>query len=188
MAMKLQLTPKAGEICAHIFENQRAGVSRNLFWILNVELDPIEWDEEEWDCSLAVEWIVWPIQHWRDLDGADLSEVNPEGIECSVYAFGQHHSAQLMRLSLHASSEPTSYLLGASGMAEIDLDGDLIETPFSFSCEVRFTGVVVVPDNIFPKPTSSEELTEVVSTFLSLDGLAKPENQGFRFLFAPQKH
>src|SRR6266478_5239232 len=93
-----ELRPAGGELYAHVFENPSVGVSRNLFWNLRVEFAPVELDGEERDCSLACEWLVWPIRRWTDLSGLGIADVlHPEQVETSFY-LAEHSPARLHEL------------------------------------------------------------------------------------------
>jgi hypothetical protein len=47
----LSLRPVGGKIYAHVFENTRTGVPRNLFWGLYVAFEAVRIDGDDWDCS-----------------------------------------------------------------------------------------------------------------------------------------
>jgi len=54
------------------------------------------------------------------------------------------------------------------------------------STELQFTGLIVVPGNLDPKPTDEAAVISTVSQFLDLSGYDPPLNQGFRYLFRPK--
>lgn len=89
----VSLRPTGGEIYAHLFENSRTGVARNLFWNLRIDCEPVHLEGEEWDCSVAVEWLRWTVPNWRSLDAKGLRDVSaPEMVEASVYLVAEHHT------------------------------------------------------------------------------------------------
>ena len=53
------------------------------------------------------------------------------------------------------------------------------------TADVTYTGLIVVPGNLDPKPTGLEEVTRVAAEFAELNGYETPEQQGFRYLLRP---
>ena len=54
------------------------------------------------------------------------------------------------------------------------------------STELQFTGLIVVPGNLDPKPTDEVAVISTASQFLDLSGYDPPLKQGFRYLFRPK--
>jgi len=81
-----KLKANGGEIYAHIFENSMVGLQRNLFWTITLEFEPINYEDEDWECSMTCEWVPWRIRDWRDLHNLEL-KVGPDDrlIESSFY-------------------------------------------------------------------------------------------------------
>jgi hypothetical protein len=74
-----------------------------------------------------------------------------------------------------------------------DLQGydelDAQNIPLTLCGEVDLDGVVVVPDNFFPKPSDASDVIRLVEPLLSLFNLAEPEWDRFRYVLRaePQK-
>lgn len=182
---RLSLTLKSGEIYAHVHENALTGLARNLFWNLRIDCEPVSWGGEDWNCSLAIEWLTLPLRRWKELDGMDLGQVLvPDMLETSVYFLDQHHLTTVSYLQLRASS-PGHFDVVLSGQAELEEDGHLLKLEFSGTCTVQFDGVIVVPSNLEPKPVTSDEADAVVAAFIELDGLQAPRTEGWRYVLEP---
>ena len=50
---------------------------------------------------------------------------------------------------------------------------------------VPYTGVIVVPDNLFPKPATPAEVTGIVSSCLDTSLYVAPERAGHAFRLRP---
>ena len=183
--MPLGLQPKTGEIYGHVFENPRMGFARRLFWNLNVEFEPIQRDGEEWDCSLGIEWLTLPVRTWRDLDGMDLGQVVlPEMLECSLYLYDTHNPAVLRQLQL-SEVRPAEFEARFSAIAEVYDEIGTRSVEISGKCEVSFSGIIVVADNLTPKPSAPNDAAMAVADFLALDDLDVPLSEQWRFVLRP---
>jgi len=65
------------------------------------------------------------------------------------------------------------------------IDGKTINRSFSFECDLSFEGIVVVPDNLYPKPVGPSEVTAVLAPFISIEGLREPSWERFRYILDP---
>lgn len=185
MLQRNRIVGRHGTIYGHIFENAQASLSRNLFWSIDVTLAPIEVDDEIWDCSLACEWLVWPIKRVHDLDGMTLDHVvRRDLIECSIYVAAEHQWPAISGLTLKKKRWDV-YELNLLGEADLVIDEKVMASSFDFRCELTLQGVVVVPTNLSPEPASHAEVKEALRSFITLDGLAEPYTEGFRHVFAP---
>ena len=181
----LVLKPKAGSLYAHVFENPRTGVARDLYWNVHVDFEPVQFDGEEWDCSFAVEWLTWPNRRWRDLDGLGLRQVRrTEFVECSLYLLAEHNPAALRHLELRENGH-AAFDLDFSAIADVDDGSGLRRFEVSGKCEVEFSGVIVVTDNLQPKPASPDDARAAVAEFLALDDLAEPRSEQWRYVLEP---
>lgn len=181
----MKFTPYDGKIYAHLFENPRTGLTRNLFWNINLDLAPIELNGEEWESSFACEWLVWPIRQINDLDGMSLKQVvQPKLIESSIYLAGRHHPVTVTVLQIRRQAA-CGYRLDVVGAADLMIDGKTINRSFSFECDLSFEGIVVVPDNLYPKPVGPSEVTAVLAPFISIEGLREPSWERFRYILDP---
>ena len=53
---------------------------------------------------------------------------------------------------------------------------------------VPYTGVIVVPENLFPNPNTPAEVTSVVSRYLDTSLYAAPEREGHAFRMQALPH
>lgn len=181
----LGLIPTTGEIYGHVFENPKVGVPRDLYWNARIEFEPVQLDGEDWDCSLAVEWLTWPVRRWRELDGMGLDQVRlrnfPEG---SFYLFSEHHPAIFRRFMLR-QKRPAVFEADFSAIADVN-DGSgkrLFEV--LGKCELEFAGIIVVTENLASKPSTPADTRKAVSEFLALDDLDDPLSEQWRYVLRP---
>jgi len=179
------LQPAGGEIYAHVFENPRAGIPRNLVWNISVEFEPVPLEGQDWECSFAVEWLTWPIRKWRDLAGLGIEDVlSPQTVEPSLYLMAEHHPATLNDLQF-LGLQGRMFEAEILASAEIRADNKRLTVPVSCVCSLRFGGVVVVRDNSEPKPVTVEQAGEAVSQFIELEGLRPPRLEEWRYVLEP---
>lgn len=181
----LGVQPRAGEIYAHLYENAATGLRRNLYWNAEIEFEPFHRDGEEWDCSLAVEWLTWPIQSWRGLDGIGISKVSElDLIECSLYLFEEHHQATLRNFEL-TETGPAMFEADVSAVAQVHDGVGVRHFEVSVRCNIAFSSIVVVSSNLQSKLTSPLEAQAAVAKFISLEQLAPPRSEGWRYVLEP---
>lgn len=176
-----------GSVYAHLHEHPGTGLARNLYWSVTLPCLPIEFDEEEWRCSVTCEWIVWPVRDWRSLHGVSLSTAqNPTQIECSLY-FGEHHPVHVEKLELRRTSVDSRFMVNIAGTFSLagygDLDGKGIR--FSLHSEVELEGLVVVPGSLFPKPQTEAEVLEALRPYIELENFGLPVFDRFRYVLPP---
>jgi hypothetical protein len=161
------------------------GIKRDLYWNARVDFQPVILDHEEWECSLAFEWLTWPVRRWRDLDGMGLRELrHPQLVECSLYLFAQHHPASLRHLNLRENGS-ASFEIDFSAIAEIDDESGRRLFNISGQCDLGFKGIIVVPSNLHPKPSSALEARSTIAEFLDLDDLKEPRSEEWRYVIEP---
>jgi hypothetical protein len=177
-----RLIATGGEVWAHVHENSATGLARNLFWNVRADLEPITLGDEEYEPSLACEWMVWPALKMSDLHGMGLGTVHyPDLVEATIYLGGVHHWLELKALSISRSPD-SKYRLGAKLSVDIDVDGERVRESASLSCDLHFDGIIVVPESLFPKPATADAAASVVADFFSLEGLGPPEFEKFRYV------
>ncbi len=81
-----RLVAKDGSIRAMVFENEFAGVERNMFWSVEINFEPVLYDGEEVQPSMSAHWIVLPVRDWRKLQGVTING-DRDTIEASFYVF-----------------------------------------------------------------------------------------------------
>ena len=178
----MKFVARGGSIYAHLFENPRIGLARNLFWNINVELEPVEWHGKRWDCSFGCDWLVWPIRRLSELDGMSLGRVlQPDFVESTIYFVAEHHWVTVAELEIHHITG-ARYEFDAKGQADLEIDGLAVGGPFHYQCELGFDGVVVAPDNLTPSPASPTDVVDALAPYFELEGLQVPRRDGFRYV------
>ena len=173
------LIPKGGEIYCHIFENEAVELARNLFWSITVEFHPVRYGGEQFDCSLACEWIPWPIRTWQELEGRRLDVgYGDEGVEASFYMC-EHHVADRIKLDVNRRSGTqfrvsVEALIDFAGYYGDDQDPAM---PVRAEADLPFTGLLVIPDNLSPPPSTPSELSAVACEFVDLSVYGEPESR-----------
>jgi hypothetical protein len=174
-----------GEIAAHLFENAYTGVRRGLYWSVDLPCASVRWGDEDCETSLICEWLQWRVSDWTGIDGASLrSAVDSASVECS-FDLAEHHPVVLSSIALKRINA-NRFLVGIAGAVTVsgfdELDGQSV---FSIEGEADFTGLVLVPDNLFPKPSTEQEAADELAKFIDTSNLLPPQWDRFRYVFAP---
>lgn len=185
--MPMEIVPQAGrvgEICAHLFENVEAGIERDIYWSITCPCAPIQYGGEEWPTSITCEWLTWPSSAWTGLNGASHESVKrADLVECSFYLC-EHHPVALHALTLRAIPATDRFVVYVRGEVNIEGFDELDGTyPFAAEYEVGFQGLVVVPDNLNPKPRSAQEAAATLAPFIMLADFQEPAWVRFRYVF-----
>lgn len=182
-----KLVASGGEIYCHLFENTRTGLPRNIYWSIRIEFYPVEYDGDEWPCSMTCEWLTWPIRDWRQLEVRSLYlNYGDGGSESSFYMCG------------HDSGESTRLRIGPRTGDRFDVEMDMVVDFAGYTGDdsnpamavrgraaLPFTGVLVGPDSLFPKPSTPAEILSAVAPYLDTTLFSAPERRGHAFRMAP---
>lgn len=182
------LTAVSGEIYGHLFENPRAGVARNVYWACNIEFGPtMDADGGKWPCTMLCEWIVWPVRHWRELDGMSLAQCSdPLNVEASLYFFSAHQPLTDLTLSLRHLRDDRFRLAGQLTADLDDLEGQTLRgVRASFDVEAQLQGIILVPGSLTPKANTDVEASRVLAEFADPSAYEGPRRDDFRWLFRP---
>ncbi|QDT27569.1 hypothetical protein Enr10x_28870 [Gimesia panareensis] len=171
------LVPSGGQILAHIFENRHTGLARGLFWSISIKFEPISYGGDEYSCSMMCEWIPWRLRNWLELDGRRLSvDYGEEGIESSFYLtehdIGTHTELALRHQSENLFETQVKMVVDFYGFHNGDENPQM---QIDATVALPFLGVLVIPDNLFPKPTTEQELRDVAADFIDLTSFRSSE-------------
>lgn len=177
-----------GQCDCHLFENPSTGLSRGIFWSVGVDFEDLVFDKQTWRTSLQVEWLTWSIRNWKDLGRCTLGNVDrPELVESTIYLGGIHQSFHLDDLSLEHLGKG-DFKLSVLGTFSVPDPLGNAHGPLgkSFEANIRFTGAIVVPENLFPKPSTVTAATAELNAFLDVATFDTPSWDRFRFVFPPR--
>lgn len=156
-----------------------------LNWDVYIDCGVIEFGGCEWEISTGVEWINWPAHSWADLDGLGLQScTNLSEIESSFY-LAQHHEMDIRELFIKKSDN--SYTVNLVGEFELSGFGNEFngKVAVDLSSELTIEGIVVVPDNMIPKPSTPKEVETLVEPLFDMSQLGQPQKEGFRYIIKP---
>ena len=79
-------SPVSGTCYAHLFENPRVDVERDVYWSFTVTFRPTKIDGTSLEPSMTVEWVRAGVRDWRALPGLRLGTAAlDEDAEASLY-------------------------------------------------------------------------------------------------------
>ncbi|MFN7844387.1 MAG: hypothetical protein ACK5N9_21925 [Pirellula sp.] len=182
-----QLRPIGGEIYCHIFENQLTGVTRDAYWSVTIDFAPLVYGKDTFRCNAMVEWLQLGNGDFRNIAQLRINLPDASHAEASFY------------MTEHDNASSTSMLLSYIDNDRFRVELEMIVDFHGYvggdanpamrveaSTELQFTGLIVVPGNLDPKPTDEVAVIRTASQFLDLSGYDPPLKQGFRYLFRPK--
>jgi hypothetical protein len=119
------LKPQLGTIEGRLFENPRIRLPLTLFYDVTIPLLPIEVGGKLENTSVRLDFIRFPVRHWRELANHEFSfPVNPiKGyIDGSIYLAGAHNTADATRIAFN------------------DLDDSLFQASINLGFDFTFEG------------------------------------------------
>lgn len=134
-----------------------------------------------------IEWMQFPIRDWRSLNDSHVAAaMKDELVEASFY-LTRHDWATVKELSLrhivdHRFRVCLKLVVDFQGFTGDDVDPEMEVTA---ATDIEYTGIIVVPDNLFPKPNTPEQVMEVVSQFANPTAYHYPERDDFRYMLRP---
>lgn len=181
---------------AHIHENPLTGLKRNLFWSVSIDFAPIRYAGVDFRCAMLCDWIPWRARDWRQLDGQKLEveyaangtvKSGPPGVEASFYT-KEHDSARGVVLRLH-HKKATQFTAAMKMVVNFRgyVGGD--ENPrlvLAGETQVRYRGLIVVKDNLRPRPTTESKVLTLAEQFVDLTTYREPIDDGWRWRFLPK--
>lgn len=172
---------------SHIFENATTGVARNHFWSITVDFDPIEYADESWNCSMTCEWLRFDVKRWTDVATSLTLPADDDFAESSFYMTA-HDLASSTKLALsHLTANrfraKLSMVIDFHGYTGDDADPAMLVTA---DTEIEYSGLSILPDNLFPKPSTPDLAKNAASDFIDLNMYDEPVLQGHRFILKPK--
>lgn len=181
------LVAAGGSMYSHIFENASTGLERDLFWSLTIDFAPIEYDGDTWKCNVMIEWLRFPIRDWRTLNASHVATaIEDDLIEASFY-LTRHDWATVKELTLRRHADNRFHVqlkavVDFQGFAGDDVDPEM---EIIAETEVEYLGMIIVPENLFPKPNTPHQVADVVAKFADPEAYHVPEKDDFRYLLRP---
>ena len=183
-----KLTPRGGEIYSHIFDNALTGLSRGHFWSITVNFDPIDYADESWDCSMTCESLRFDTRRWTNLGNRTLSLPADDQFAESSFYMTEHDLASSTKLTLTCLTANRFRLQMAMTVDFHGYTGDNAnpEMLVTADAEIEYSGLSIVPENLFPKPDTSELAKDAASQFVDLNLYNEPVWEGHCFILKPQ--
>ncbi|WP_125469941.1 hypothetical protein [Caulobacter vibrioides] len=175
-----------GEIYGYIHENASAGMARGLYWNIFVELAPLKFDGEVWDCAILADWLSLTIQNVHELDGVTWDSVREKELVEGSFYLAEHHPARVDELTICRASEPSALTVSLRGEFEFCWNLKSQNVPFDIQCPLELRGILVTPEGLDPKPLGSDDVRATVSQFISTIGLDAPIQNGSQYVMAPE--
>ena len=182
-----QLQPIGGEIYCHIFENHLTGVSRDAYWSVTVDFAPLVYGKDSFRCNAMVEWLQLGNRDYRNIVKHKINLPDGSHAEASFY-LTEHENASSTSMCL-SCVDSDRYQVELNMIVDFHeyLGGDANPAMrVAASTELVFTGLIVVPGNLDPKPADETAVISTASEFLELSRFDPPLVQGFRYLFRPK--
>ncbi|MGI9387911.1 MAG: hypothetical protein ACR2OX_10820 [Methyloligellaceae bacterium] len=167
-----------------MFENPLTDVERNLYWCIAIDFNAIAYLGERWDISAGIEWLRF------DKSCTPLSNSVEASIACQPNAeasfnLAEHWPSDDWRICMRPVAEDQKWILEFDLLIDFaGLDDDPVpDLQIRGSTSIDFEGIVVIPDNLDPKPKSEQEAAALVAQYIKLDERYSCKDEGWRFVF-----
>lgn len=159
--------PQSGQLTAYLFENPRTGLARNLFWNIDFDFHPFEYEVEQEDPNCLVDWLTLP----KDCDlwssPTAFSKVIQSNAEVSCYLEGRHIDATEWVFELRPAEDGLTWHLDyALSLASETLEltaGKHLE--LSGRTQLTFRGLMIGKESLTPKVTSEQDARRALAPF-----------------------
>lgn len=193
MAHELQdiepLTGVSGELYGYLFENERFGIERNVFWNIVIRCAPVSYLGDRWEPAVLFDWLRTDCMTEKVLS----SESRPDA-EVSFY-IASHDPAHRWSLQVEHDGD------GVPRHGRFDLsvdfpgldDDPLPDLRIVGSSPIKLTSVSVARDSLLPKPSSHADARAMIAPYFPAieewepieeedeDGWPVPDPHSFRF-------
>lgn len=181
--MNLKINPIRGTLESHLFENTSIGLE--MMSVLNIEIDlePIEIEEESIETSIRLEFIPIPFKSLTDIQSKSFKfPINPQDgyIDGSIYIIHEHIPVDITKISF---GESVGNKLDAHFIGNIPLQEEF-EVPdiaIDCSCLVEFDQVFIPASIVEASPENLKQAHELAKSYYDMNKLseAKITNNGF---------
>ena len=176
--------PGHGTLSAHLFENPRVGVNRDLYWSVCFDFAPFEYDGGKVETNCMVDWLVFPQPKSALQQSMSLSNsLYPKG-EASCYFLGTHLEVSSWEFSLRPTEAAKRWALEYELSVDfwnLEEDGST-ELKLVGTTDLEFGGFDIVKDNFAPKVTTSEDAFDLLKQHIPIEEGWNCYDEGFKFV------
>ena len=160
-----------------LFSNSYAGINTSLFYQINIPLVPFQFDGEQYETCIQLDFITLPAKSYNELENTSLTfPCNPEDgyIDGSVYIDGMHNPFDVTNIVFDTIE---GYSISAELKATLQFeDGSIKPTDILIAAKLNFGNIELHCDKL--KQLSNFEICENVGEMLDTS----------QFQFDPAKH
>lgn len=182
-----KLIATGGELYCHVFENSLTEIPRDLYWSATLEFAPIDYCGDSLTCSATIEWLRIAQRDFRQISDFRFSLDGTDSFAEASFYMSRHDNATSASMSL-TFLDADRFRLGLDMVVDFlgyD-DGDADPALYVAGvADVSYSGLIIVPGNLFPKPGTVDDVLAVAGDFVNLDSYGPPHFQGFRYVLKP---
>ena len=173
------LKPNTGQLDALLFKNSFLNIAETLFYSIQIDLDAFTLENNLFETSISLNFIRLDISRLKELEGQTFTfPINPvDGyVDGSIYLFNVHNPFDVTKIEFNTiknnSIDVTLYY---------DIDFEFENTVYSkvndctLKANLQFGELSIDRDILDTGNFHSDDAKKLVSKFISLDDLGKPE-------------
>lgn len=178
------IVPIGGHFFTHLFENAYTNVKRDLYWCISVEFDGIDYLGESWSIAAGIEWLRFDKNH-LPLNKNIVASADSQPMSEASFYLTEHWPAIDWKFSLRPSVEENKWNLEFDLLIDFEgLDNDPVpDLRIKGTTFIDFNGIIVIPDNLDPKPKSEQEASAMVAQYMDFTRDYSCRNEQWRYVF-----
>ncbi|WP_052380221.1 MULTISPECIES: hypothetical protein [unclassified Pseudoalteromonas] len=189
--MEFTISPKKAVMDSHLFENSSIGLEMMSVININIELEPLEFEEEVNETSIQLDFIDIPFKSIADIEGKVFEfPVNPEDgyIDGSIYLNSQHIPVDITKIIFGKAldNKVNVHFIGVIPLADEGFDKPNII--IDSKCELEFEGVFIPRSILEASQENLDKSYGLIKSFYDMSKLSKAKiiNNGFMDVIAFQ--
>lgn len=152
------LKPIGGLISGMFFSNPYVDIQTTLFYQIHIDLLPFEYDGQQEQTCVTLDFIALPVGNYRDLENCTFNfPVNPEEgyVDGSIYIAGMHNPFDVTRIVFEAGDKEG---INTTLTARLSFEDNSIKpTDITMRAKLAFGGIEIHCDELSELP--EDELT-----------------------------
>lgn len=182
-----ELQPVGGRLYAYVFQPHPFAVERSLLWSVTIDFRDVEYDGTNWPASLMFENVSLPVRRWPELSGLRLESIEEPASLSATFYFAGHHPGIAEPLSFSRSRGAEFDVIMRLRLDFEELDGTVqTDAVISGSARIPFDGIYIDRDNLFPKPSTSDEASSVLAPLIDVSDFHPPTWNAQSYVFVPR--
>ncbi|MEO7838751.1 MAG: hypothetical protein ABIU06_05325 [Anaerolineales bacterium] len=162
---------KLGSMNAHLFHNPSIGLEPTLFYEIRIPLEPfasgLEWEEQPVNTEFQLDFLVFPVKDWRELNRKSYDDISEENADASVYLGTAHNPVQIKHIYFE-HLEQNKFRIECILLCNFAFERVANKETVKLSAEADFEGLKIRRSIIENKSTNNNDIANAISHLVTL--------------------